>query len=251
MIRLQFVPPPPELTNEVIASLTAIYKDSEKSVWKQSYIERDLLKISFSKCCYCECKLNEESKYLEVEHFYPKSLFPDLVVVWDNLLPSCKRCNGNKNNHNTQLEPIIHPIKDNPKDYLILKAYRFYPKNKSMIGKTTIEVIDLNDRERLVKKRFEIGDKLLEQLENLFNDLQDFENQQIDNLRKERRLKRQLRNLMNECLPQAEYSATTATVLLQSEAYLDIKQKFTNLQWWNLEFEQTESQMKAIAFDSV
>jgi hypothetical protein len=31
--------------------------------------------------------------------------------------------------------------------------------HKSIIGKTTIEVIDLNDRESLVKKRFEVGDK--------------------------------------------------------------------------------------------
>jgi uncharacterized protein (TIGR02646 family) len=115
MIKLQAVAKPLQLTNEKVKQLTAEYKQSEKAVWKKTYITQTLLLMSFDKCCFCETKLNEESKYLEVEHFHPKSLYPDEVVSWTNLLPICKRCNGKKWNHDTKLEPIIHPVKDNPK----------------------------------------------------------------------------------------------------------------------------------------
>ncbi len=248
MIQLKAIPAPPELINEVVEALTQKYKTTGESVWKQAYIKRDLLKLSFAKCCYCECKIDEESKYMEVEHFFPKSLFPDLVVVWENLLPSCKRCNGHKSKHNTQIEPIIHPVRDNPKDYLTLKAYRFYAKNNSLLGKTTIEVIELNDRERLVNKRFAIGTKMLEELEDLLDDLQEFENQSFADTRKERKLKRKLFKLMEECLPKKEYSATSATTLIYSEAYSQSRQIFISLNWWNTEFQEIENQIITLAF---
>lgn len=248
MIQLKAIPAPPELTNEVVEVLTQKYKTTSESVWKQAYIKRDLLKLSFAKCCYCECKVDEESKYMEVEHFYPKDIFPDLVVVWENLLPSCKRCNGHKSTHNTQIEPIIHPVIDNPKEHLTLKSYRFYAKNNSLIGKTTIEAVELNDRERLVNKRYEIGTKILEELESLLDDLQEFENKGLAETRKERKLKNKLLKLMQECLPQKEYSATAATTLIYSEEYPPIRQKFIFLNWWNTEFQNIENQILDITF---
>ncbi|OQY54394.1 MAG: hypothetical protein DRR08_10845 [Candidatus Parabeggiatoa sp. nov. 2] len=102
MIRLQPIGKLNKLTDDVVQELTTCYVTNGTSVWKKPYIIRALLKMSSDKCCYCECNVTEESNYLEVEHFQPKSLYPDKVVVWDNLLPSCKRCNGTKRDHDTQ-----------------------------------------------------------------------------------------------------------------------------------------------------
>lgn len=165
MISLKAIPKPTELTNKVVQELTARYKKEGSAVWRKKYITDALLEMSANKCCYCECKIMEASTYLEVEHFHPKSLYPDEVVAWKNLLPSCKRCNGKKGDHDTKKEPIIHPVRDNPKSHLTWKNYRLYSKTK--LGDDTIGVIYLNDRNHLVTTRFDIGDKLMEALEGL------------------------------------------------------------------------------------
>lgn len=45
------------------------------------------------KCVYCE-----ESVADEVEHIYPKDLFPDRVFSWENYVYACGTCNGPKRN---------------------------------------------------------------------------------------------------------------------------------------------------------
>ena len=44
-------------------------------------------------CAYCE-----EMTKVEVDHFRPKSEFPQLVYEWDNWLTSCHPCNHSKSN---------------------------------------------------------------------------------------------------------------------------------------------------------
>ena len=41
------------------------------------------------RCNYCE-----DSAADEVEHFYPKDLYPEYCFAWGNYLYSCGRCNG-------------------------------------------------------------------------------------------------------------------------------------------------------------
>ena len=43
-------------------------------------------------CCYCESKIKCTS-YPEIEHFKPKSEYPELCFDYNNLHYSCKRCN--------------------------------------------------------------------------------------------------------------------------------------------------------------
>ncbi len=45
------------------------------------------------RCVYCEDSVADE-----VEHIYPKDLYPELVFVWDNYVYACGNCNGPKNN---------------------------------------------------------------------------------------------------------------------------------------------------------
>jgi len=45
------------------------------------------------RCCYCEDCLGTD-----IEHFHPKSLYPDQAFVWENYLYACTRCNRLKSN---------------------------------------------------------------------------------------------------------------------------------------------------------
>jgi uncharacterized protein (TIGR02646 family) len=244
MIKLQAIAKPVELTADMVAKLTTEYKDTGNSVWRKDYITNALLTMSFGKCCFCETKIDEESKYMEVEHFHPKSLYPDEVVLWINLLPICKRCNGKKSGHDTKLEPIIHPVRDAPKEHLKLINYRFYKLTE--LGQCTIDVIDLNDRQRLVNKRFEIGTKISEELDKLIQSIEDYIS--LPTIRRRNKITRTLKNLMLEGCKESAYSATAATVILEDDNYQEIKQLFITHQLWTDDFINLETEMSFCAF---
>ena len=79
--------------------------------------------MSNQKCAYCEGRLDLKSDYMEVEHFRDKKDYPNDVLIWENLLPSCKHCNGNKSSHDVVSEPIINPFVDVPREHIFLKSY--------------------------------------------------------------------------------------------------------------------------------
>jgi 5-methylcytosine-specific restriction endonuclease McrA len=43
------------------------------------------------KCAYCEGVAAQD-----IEHFYPKTQYPDRMFDWDNFLRGCKNCNNFK-----------------------------------------------------------------------------------------------------------------------------------------------------------
>jgi hypothetical protein len=140
MIQLDRTPKPIALTDELILSLTTDYqKDNSKRVWAKDFITKALLAMSHYKCCYSECRLDEKSNYMEVEHFYAKSIYPEKVIEWENLLPSSKKCNGTKLSLDVVQTPIINPVLDKPKEHLYLKAFRFYGKSEK--GENTIDFL--------------------------------------------------------------------------------------------------------------
>ncbi|KIR18985.1 hypothetical protein PFLU4_05640 [Pseudomonas fluorescens] len=122
---------------------------SEKNSLTASYRHQDikaaLIESSYGKCAFCEC-VPAEGGNVEVEHFKPKSIYPDLTFEWTNFLPSCRKCNGTKLFHDTGLEPIINPYDDDPSlvfyfDELQLKVLE---STDASIGLKTIEVCGLN-----------------------------------------------------------------------------------------------------------
>jgi hypothetical protein len=62
MIKLNLVSPPAALTPALVAQLTQEFINTDKTVWKGNGIEAALLDMSDNKCCYCECRIDEESK---------------------------------------------------------------------------------------------------------------------------------------------------------------------------------------------
>ncbi|GAB3932414.1 HNH endonuclease [Larkinella terrae] len=247
MIKLRSVPIPPELTEERKKTLTDEYKVTEKAVWQKDFICDPLLEMTHGKCCFSECKLNEEGKYDEVEHFHPKSLYPDEVVSWDNLLPINKACNIAKGDHDTKAEPIINPRFDDPKIHLYFKGYRFYPKTE--LGKKTIDVVGLNDWTMWVTPRFEIGKHIIELLESILDQTRTFFSIGPQTVLRRNRLLSRLRGLMIEGTEKYAYSATVATVLLNEECYQEIKSLFEANGLWSDELQNLEDQISLCALD--
>lgn len=218
MIKLTRENKPTYLSDEKVLELTSKFKTTKSAVWNNEHIKVPLLKSSHGKCAYCECPLTSESNYMEVEHFEDKNHNEDKVVIWENLLPSCKKCNGSKGTHNVIHEPIVNPYVDEPKDHLSLRLYRF--RGKTDKGNNTIEVTNLNHHLRLVLSRFEIGEKIDELVDmaweryNLFIERRD--------TRSRNRLINIVEGLLQECQPKASYSASTATNLLTDSKFIEL-----------------------------
>jgi uncharacterized protein (TIGR02646 family) len=154
MIKLDLLPKPEQLTDELVRTKTLEFKaDTTKNVWNIPWLKNAIAGLAYGKCCYSEIRLGEESNYMEVEHFFPKKLYPDKVMQWGNLLPSCKKCNTTKGNHDTRNEPIVNPFIDNPKDYFYIDGGFYRVKDASLKGKRTLDKLGLNDISHFVKPR--------------------------------------------------------------------------------------------------
>ncbi len=148
-------------------------KDSLLSHYRHSDIQLELFKSSFFKCAFCECK-PAVSGNIEVEHFAPKSLYPDLTFDWDNLLPSCRKCNEAKQDFDTKIYPIINPAEVDPETVLTYGFLKICPIKGAAnveLADRTIEVCNLNcsrlyeTRASLMKSLTEHADDLKEKME--------------------------------------------------------------------------------------
>ena len=229
MIKLQRATQPDFLTPEKIEELTKNFKETGNSVWNNKSIKQPLLNSSHKKCAYCECSLQKESNYMEVEHFEDKKNNPDKVVLWENLLPSCKRCNLAKGVQDVLSEPILNPYVDTPNEHIGMRLYRL--KKLTDKGQCTIDVANLNDSERLVFVRFKIGEKIHQKLEQSQELLKSY----LDNksTRTKNRLYNTIKELLLESQPTAEYSASTATVLLSDDDFWILRESLKSYFIWD------------------
>jgi hypothetical protein len=238
MIQLKAVPPPSELTPSVVAELTAKFKEDSTSVWNKDYIKKALLDMTDYKCAYSEIKLQEEGKYMEVEHFLPKNPHADKVVEWDNLLPASKFCNVKKGD---KPHPIVHPVRDAPNEHLYMVDYAIYGRTEK--GKNSVIVLGLNDEEHLLKPRREIRFATQNELQKQFWRVKSFETNPTIELE----IAHALENLMKQGKRKEPYSATVATTILNDSHYLEIKQIFKSYNLWTAEFEDLETELKYCA----
>ncbi len=246
MIQLAPAPRPPQLTDEFIEEQTARFcADNSLRVWGNRFITDTLLAMSFGKCCFCETDLKSRSDYMEVEHFFAKNLYPNWVLSWENLLPGCKRCNGKKREHDCLHIPIIHPVVEDPRDHLTFKDYRF--KGKTEIGKTTIQVVDLNNFDRLQIPRFEVGERTRKELEKLQVSIEEYLAGHQPPLKLQRIIST-LEGLMTAGQPEKEYASTVATEILREDSYHFAKSELEKLNLWDEEFQNLEIGLKKIAY---
>lgn len=243
MIKLERTFTPTCLRPPEVKRLTDEFKATGKTVWNIEQLKLALLKTSHNKCAYCECDLTSESKYVEVEHFLNKDRYPDHVLSWENLLPSCKRCNGSKGSHDIKFAPMIDPYFVDPQQHFKLKHYRLQPISE--IAKTTIEAVDLNNYLRVLKIRVEIGEGILQSIDLAAEKLELY----IENPTTRRRntLISFVLQLLNECQPHSSYSATASTILHDSEAYKILKFDLDAAKLWSKELEDLHTVSSSLA----
>lgn len=247
MIRLARADKPEYLTDQTVAELTTIFVNENRPVWNRKEIKDPLLESSGNKCAYCECLLSTESTYMEVEHFEDKHHNPELVVCWENLLPSCKRCNAAKGSHDVTSEPIINPYEIDPKNHILLDLFRF--RGIDELGTTSIESLDLNNTDRLVKKRFEVADALCSSLVDARDRLSLYEDGY--STRRRNALLGLVDGLLRECQPTSIYAATCASVMMQNEDYLLVRQSLIGHSIWSGELEELHQNAQEIALEIV
>ena len=74
-----------------------------------------LYPLAHGKCAFCEGVLGVTT-YLEIEHYLAKTLFPEQVFEWTNLLPACRLCNGSKGDQDHQ-NALLKPDEEDPEPY--------------------------------------------------------------------------------------------------------------------------------------
>ncbi|MEK3980632.1 HNH endonuclease [Psychrobacillus sp. FSL K6-2836] len=245
MIQLERPNCPSELTLKK-SELTEEYKSSKKPVWKKTFITIPLQKMSNDKCCFCECKLGEEGKYMQVEHFHHKNDYEDEVVDWNNLLPICIRCNSHKRSHDTYINPIIDPTIQNPQNHIYMSKYRI--KGKDGLGKLTTEVLDLNDTEEIIVPRFKVANKVLDKLEQTFEMVKTYDITTGSPIEKAKII-RKFRSLLKECGSKYPYSATVSTVILSDHLYDETKSLFSIKGIWTEELQTLEDAATKVKLD--
>ncbi len=105
---------------------------------------QELYEVFHGKCAYCEAKMAHVSSP-RVEHYYPKSKFPDRVFDWQNWLLSCGRCNDKKWAHFPECngQPcLLNPTIDDPAAHLDFLREQVLPQTRR--GEETIKMIGLN-----------------------------------------------------------------------------------------------------------
>jgi len=233
MLKIDKVQCPSELTSQIKAMLTQEYKDTGNSVWRKKYIKDALLLSSHSKCVYCECLLNKESNYLEVEHFHHKDKYPNEVVEWDNLLPSCKRCNTTKGQYDTYINPFVNPSTMNPKDHMILDTFLLRPI--TLAGDNTIEELNLNDFDKLLSTRYELCKVTIKGLENIYLQILGYRDNKTN--RRLNKIVSSSKAILNEGLEKSAYSAIVSTLINNSQTFIIIKEFLTNEGKWDSELQ--------------
>lgn len=251
MIHLDRPIKPVELTAELQAKLTERFKsDNCLRVWDRSFLKKALLDMSHEKCCYCEKKLGHGAPDMHVEHFKPKNLFPGDVMNWENLFPACGDCNSAKGDHNTEIEPILNPCKDDPRDYFFLDQsfYRSIDRGSQSIANTTINVLDLNDIDKKCQVRFQVVAELIKKLDEIAAIARDNRTFLQTNTRMKNYVIRGCRDLLRKCISEAEYSAFNSTALHHDEDYEDLKQVLHQEGLWSEELEDLDKRSRTCLF---
>lgn len=160
--------------------------------------------VSVKICNYCE-----QNEANDIEHIYPKSLFPGQTFAWLNYLLACKQCNTaykldkfavlDKHDDlcpvpggtepSTQRGAFINPRTENPADYLILNLGSFKFDPMPGLGKAdnhkavkTLEVLQLNERDTLVEAREAAAKYFYQRMEMLSRILKANSTQEIDDI---------------------------------------------------------------------
>jgi uncharacterized protein (TIGR02646 family) len=129
-----------------------------KNRYNNTEIKTALKAETSGKCMYCEGYIGDVS-YPHIEHFRPKSVYPNLTFDWENLGLGCQVCNTYKNDVFDENLPYINPYKENPDDYFIFLGTMIMQKPGCSRGENMITQLKLN-RVELMEQRKEAINKV-------------------------------------------------------------------------------------------
>lgn len=139
---------------------------------------------------------------------------------------------------------IINPSEDDPKHHLSLHSYRLRAKDE--LGRTTIRTLYLNDSDRLVKMRFDIGEQVITNLETIRDALELYIGGPQSAYRRGKVIS-MFSQTLREAQPDSVYSATVATVIVQSDDYRWIVENMQRVGLWNYDFDVLCRQAEQLA----
>lgn len=203
MIRVQKAAEPTILTankqhwtDDLLRKIAAVggydnLTDSDKSDYVYHYKHADIHTAlrngrSVEKCIYCERNIITGDP--NVEHYHPKSIYPQETFDWANLFSACVNCNRPKGKFNTSVNPFIHPVNDDPEEFLTYEGLVIKPRYKAATnqrlhdkGKNVIEKCKLFRSELF----YELADTQIavcstaNELRDLINDYNKFQRQSL------------------------------------------------------------------------
>jgi 5-methylcytosine-specific restriction endonuclease McrA len=239
MIKLELAQKPDKLTDEFALAKTKEFKENpQKAVWNIPWLRREIAGMSYRKCYFSETRIEEDSKYMEVEHFLPKSLYPDKVMEWGNLFPSCVKCNRAKGEHDPLQEPIVNPFVDDPKEYFYFENCLYQAKNNNIKAKRTIKVTHINDYRHFVIPRARVYDEMKYTLKNIYGDVLRFPDGPKDTYYE------RLINLMRKGVRTEAYAAITATAIYSDPRFEELTAIFRANNLLTAEFENLKEELK-------
>ena len=131
---------------------------------------------------------------------------------------------------------------------MYIKNYRYYLKNikvKAVVRKT-IDVLGLNDTEHVVRNRYEQGEAIINQIQNIYEFAVDNKEVLCSDIRKRNRVLRGCKNILRKGIKTAEYSAFIATILQTEEDYLELKSLLKNCDLWDEELQILDEETNKI-----
>jgi uncharacterized protein (TIGR02646 family) len=185
--------------------------DTIQRKYNHSEVKDALVKMFYGKCAYCESKITVVT-YGQIEHFYPKSAYPDKTFVWDNLLLSCDKCNNTQHKGiKFPLDSAGQPVLTDPTDAETDPFIHFRFSWDEQIswasvyglderGREVVEIFDLNGsrgRMELIERRSDFIKRLLCILK-IYGQTKDSEAFSL---------------LQEACQPSQEYSAFTLALI--------------------------------------
>lgn len=197
-------------------------KEAALKHYRHQEIKDILFESTYRKCAFCE-GFPEDNGNIEVEHFHPKSLYPEEAFSWENFLPCCRKCNGAKDAHDTKTQPIINPYMNNPEDHLAISS-SMRVVGKDEIGLRTIEVCGLKGT-RLYRPYSELLVQFLQYDDDLKDALKEYSLKKTATTKKNQLVKikesiERLERLMNK---KSKYSFFCSSFILSSESYQTAK----------------------------
>lgn len=142
-------------TKNLLSANTKEQHSKAENKYRHKEIKEALCVMFHGKCAYCESKITHVD-YGHIEHYRPKSKFPELTFDWSNMLLACGVCNGSghKGDHFPEEDkngPLVNPCDEDPSQHFsfhyepdcrIASVYGITPR-----GETTEKILGLNRNE--------------------------------------------------------------------------------------------------------